>query len=290
MDVQWPLLIFGVLAGLSMGCFGFVCAFVLTGRAESLRIPGIVIALVSIAAGGLASALHMGNPDRILYILGNLQSGITQELIATAIAGVLILALAIALIKKASPGVLKTLSVLGLIIAIALPFVTGEAYVQGARPAWNTLFLPIMYMGAAFAMGALAMSLLARIKHIDDADLGMISKASFIAAIVCAATVALYVTAVALAPFPDPSRSIDRLITGDLAPLFWLVVVALGLAVPLALTAMQAFGKQRPSTGGTAALARPSYMLAGLVCLIAGSVAIRSIMYLLGTSIQSFIY
>lgn len=290
MDIQWPLLVFGVLAGLSMGCLGFVCAFILAGKAESLRMPGVVIALAAIAAGGLASAFHLGTPDRILYILGNLQSGITQELLATAVAGVLIVALCIALVKKASPAVLKTLAVLGLIAAIALPFITGEAYVQGARPAWNTLFLPIMYVGAAFAMGALTMTVLSRIKHVDDADRTLIGRASFVAAIICTVTVVLYVSAVALAPYPDPSRSIDRLLSGDLALLFWGAAVALGLIVPLALTAMQAFGKQPQAKGGTAVLSRPSVLFVGLVCLVAGSVAIRSIMYLLGSSVQSFIY
>ena len=93
-----------------------------------------------------------------------------------------------------------------------------------------------------------------------------------------------------LFPRYGPSRSIDRLLSGDLALLFWGAAVALGLIVPLALTAMQAFGKQPQAKGGTAVLSRPSVLFVGLVCLVAGSVAIRSIMYLLGSSVQSFIY
>ncbi|NTU89714.1 MAG: dimethyl sulfoxide reductase anchor subunit, partial [Actinobacteria bacterium] len=79
MDVQWPLLIFGLLAGLGMGCLGFVSISALVGKYESLRVTGLVIALIALCLGGVASALHMGNPGRILFILGNLRSGIAQE-------------------------------------------------------------------------------------------------------------------------------------------------------------------------------------------------------------------
>ena len=290
MEIQWPLLIFGVLAGLSMGCFGYVCAFVLAGRAERLRLPGTVVSLAALLVGGAASAFHMGNPDRILYILGNLQSGITQELLAAAAAFVLVAAMGIALWKKASGGVLKTIAVLGLIISVVLPFITGDAYMQGARPAWNTWALPFMYVVAAFAMGSFAMYLASLALRAENADVRLLGKASFIAAIAFAVAVGLYIAAVAVAPFPEPSRSVERVLSGDLAALFWLVVVIAGIAVPIALSGIYALKSRSAAPGKTVALANPTIVLAGFACLLAGSVAIRAIMYLLGSSVQSFIY
>lgn len=290
MDVQWPLLIFGLLAGLGMGCLGFVSVSILTGKAQSLRIPGLIVALITLGIGGIASALHMGNPGRILHILENFQSGITQELVATVIAGIVILALLVAITKKVSGTAIKALAVLGLLVAVALPFITGEAYVQGARPAWNTLFLPLMYIGASAAMGMFTMYLVAVVKKTDRNELTAIGKATCIAIVLFGITVALYLAAIALAPYPDPTRSIDRVLFGDLAVVFWIFVVILGLCVPLAFSGAQWFSNSKTTSNGTAALSTPAVIGLGLVCIICGSVAIRMIMYLLGSSVQSFIY
>lgn len=291
MSVQWPLLIFGLLAGLGMGCLGVISVAELRGKLDKLRLPGLTIALCALAVGGAASALHMGNPGRVLYVLGNISSGIAQELLATAVAGVVIVAYLVTAVKQASPGVRKALAVLGLIMAVALPFITGHAYVQAARPAWNTWFLPLMYLGAAGAMGLATMYLVGAWKKIDPAELARLSRAAFVSLVVFAVTVALYLVGVALAPYPDFSRSVARVLTGDLALLFWGGVVVLGLAVPLALTALGAFAKPTaPSANDRALAARPAALATGLICLLVGSVAVRMIMYLLGTSVQSFIY
>ena len=297
MNVQWPLLIFGLLAGLSMGCLGVVSVAELRDKLGELRLPGLAVALGALAAGGVASALHMGNPGRVLYVLGNLGSGIAQELLATAVAGIVIVAYLVAIAKQASPGVRKVLAVLGLITAVVLPFITGHAYVQGARPAWDTWFLPLMYVGAAGAMGLLTMYLLGAIKKVDAADLVRLGKATFVAVIVFAVTAGLYLAAVAFAPYPTFSRSIARVFAGDLAPLFWGGVVVAGVAVPLALTGMGSFGRalgasaRGEATAGVGVLAtKPAVIAIGLICLLIGSVAVRMIMYMLGTSVQSFIY
>lgn len=291
MDVQWPLLIFGLLAGLGMGCLGIVSVSEFTGRLAALRVPGLVIALGALAVGGLASALHMGNPARVLYVLGNLNSGITQELIATAVAGVVILAYFIATVKNASAGTRKVIAGFGIAVAIVLPLITGHAYVQGSRPAWDTLFLPFMYLGAAAAMGAFTMYLVGAVKKAAAEKIAFLGKTAFVASLVFAVSVVLYLAAVAFAPYQDFSRSVTRVLTGDLALLFWGGVVVLGLAVPALVSGMKAFSLPAASQGdGTATLTKPSIIAAGLACLLVGSVAVRMLMYLLGTSVQSFIY
>lgn len=295
MDVQWPLLIFGLLAGLSMGCLGAISVSELRGKLGELRLPGLAVALGALAMGGVASVLHMGNPGRVLYVLSNVGSGIAQELLATAVAGIVIVAYLVAAKKQASSGIRKALATLGLIVAVVLPFITGHAYMQGARPAWNTWFLPLMYVGAAGAMGLLTMYLLGAIRKTDAADLARLGKATFVAVIVFAATAGLYLAAVAFAPYPDFSRSIARVLTGDLAPLFWGGVLVAGMMVPLMVTGMGAFGRSagasahEETVAGTLAT-KPAAIAVGLICLIAGSIAVRIIMYLLGTSVQSFIY
>ncbi|WP_139651521.1 DmsC/YnfH family molybdoenzyme membrane anchor subunit [Raoultibacter phocaeensis] len=288
MDVQWPLLIFGLLGGLSMGCLGFVCASILTGKAASLRLSGLVVSLIALVVGGLASALHMGNPARIFHILANVQSGIAQELIACVVAGIVVLALLVLVVKQSSGAAIKTVAVLGLIVAVAFPFITGKAYMQGARPAWDTVFLPIMFIGAAAAMGAFALYLIAAIKGADTEEKAFIGKAAFFATVTFAVTMALYLVAIAVAPYPDPSRSLSRLLSGDLALMFWLFAVVLGLVLPLLVSGTQLFAGK--SGAGTAAFSNSTVIALGLCGVLAGSAAIRMIMYLMGSSIQSFIY
>lgn len=290
MDIQWPLLIFGLLAGLGMGCLAVASAGILIGKLRELTSSLLWVSLVSLAVGGCISALHMGHMGRVFYVLSNLSSGISKELIATAVAGVILIALLAVTWRGTIGAAAKVLAVCGLAIAVILPLVTGAAYVEGARPAWNTPFLPLMYLGAAAAMGLFCSYLVAVAKKVSAGELKLLGKAAFVAVAAFAVCVALYVGAVAMAPYPDPSRSAARLLSGDLAPLFWGVVVVLGLAVPLVAAGRAVFAKAQASTAALEGSASVAFVAVAFIALLAGSAAIRAIMYLLGSSIQSFIY
>ena len=88
MEVQWPLLVFSVLLGITSGSFIFLAVGELTGRFKEIRFTGALIALVCLAIGGCVSVLHMGHPERALHLLGNLGSGLSKELFAVAVMGI----------------------------------------------------------------------------------------------------------------------------------------------------------------------------------------------------------
>ena len=112
MEIQWPLLIFSVLLGVTSGSFVFLAVGELRGKFREVRFTGALIAFICLAVGGCVSVLHMGHPERATHLLGNLGSGLSKELFVVAIMGIIALVYLV-LAKKDYPGVSKVFGVLG---------------------------------------------------------------------------------------------------------------------------------------------------------------------------------
>ncbi|WP_139651616.1 dimethyl sulfoxide reductase anchor subunit family protein [Raoultibacter phocaeensis] len=291
MEVQWPLLIFSVLLGITSGVFIFLAVGELKGKFKEVRFTGALIALVCLAVGGCVSVLHMGHPERALHLLGNLGSGLSKELFAVAIMGIVAIAYLI-LSRKDYPGASKVLGVIGGIIGLVLSPIAGASYLIAARPAWDSIALPLMYLGAGLALGFTLMAALVLLKGKAAEEGGFALKLALAGVIIMAITVIAYVVWIAIAPYQAPSRSIERLISGDLALMFWLGVVVIGVVAPVALTAL-ACVKATKGEGDTG-IANPkslsTYLFASFACTAVGAVAIRMIMYAVGTSVEQLIY
>ena len=54
MEIQWPLLIFSVLLGVTSGSFVFLAVGELRGKFREVRFSGALIALICLAVGGIA--------------------------------------------------------------------------------------------------------------------------------------------------------------------------------------------------------------------------------------------
>lgn len=316
MAVQWPLLVFSVLLGASCGTLVFLGIGEIKGVFKKVRFPLAVCALVLLAVGGCASAMHLGHIDRAFYILGNMASGLSKELFAVGFAGVVTLVYAV-LARKDYPGASKVLGMLALIAGVVLPLVAGASYMMPARPAWDSFTLPLMYLGTGLGLGfVLSAAVVCLRGEGDDASLAL--KLALVSVAASVVTMLAYVAWIALAPFPVESRSIGRLLTGSLALEFWAGVVVLGIVAPAAL-AWLALRKADGGAGAGAvgAGAAPAVAAAGadggaaagaataeaagvrsaagmlwgaLACLVVGNVALRIIMYAVATSVESLIY
>lgn len=291
MDIQWPLLIFSVLLGVTSGSFVFLAVGELTGKFKDVRFLGALIAFICLAVGGCVSVLHMGHPERATHLLGNLGSGLSKELFVVAIMGIVSLVYLI-LAKKDYPGVSKVFGVLGGVIGLVLPFVAGASYLIAARPAWDSVTLPLMFLGAGLALGMTLMAGLVLLRGKASEEGGFALKLALAGVIIMVVTVVAYIVWIAIAPFQAPSRSIDRLISGDLASMFWPGVVVIGLVVPVAFTVLACV---RATKGdGDTGIADPkmlAYMMFGAcACTAIGAVVTRIIMYAVGTSVEQFIY
>jgi formate-dependent nitrite reductase membrane component NrfD len=158
----------------------------------------------------------------------------------------------------------------------------GQIYVLQARPAWNTILWPLIYTGSAAVLGLFTMYVWTAIrKDEDERVIKGLNTGALVAVAVQAVLVIAYVIYLAMAPFQAESRSPMRLLGGDLALIFWAGVVVLGLIIPLWLTF-----RSRAAKTGTTFLTTATI---GLLCTFVGAIAIRAIMYGLGTSIQQFL-
>lgn len=277
MEIQWPLLIFSVLLGASSGIFVFLAIGEITKKFQNVRFAGALIALVCLAVGGCVSVLHMGHPERAVHLLGNVSSGLAKELLATAAMGI---ALIIYLVttKKNYTAASRIVAVIGGILGLVLPFIAGASYLIAARPAWNSITLPLMYVGAGLAVGFLIMSLVVVVKSKDESERKLALKLALGGVVVMVITAIAYVAWIAHAPHQADSRSIERLISGDMAVAFWGAVVFIGLIVPL-VSSVLAYLK-----------GKVVYLGIALAASLVGIVALRIIMYFVGTSVEQFIY
>jgi len=80
----------------------------------------------------------------------------------------------------------------------------------------------------------------------------------------------------AAAPYRETSRSASRVLYGDLAPLFWVGLVLVGLLIPAFL--LRRARKDAP----------PRFASYGLACVLIAGVAFRAIMFLVGSGVRHF--
>jgi len=280
MEIQWPLVLYTLLTCLGAGAFAFVAITEWLGKAERIRMPVAITALLAIVAGGVASVFHLGHIERIFNVLGNLGSGISQEMLLTGVIVLAILAYIVMVWRGASAGARKTVAIIGLVLALLLAIRMGASYVLPARPAWNTFLLPLLFVTSAGVLGLFTMYIWAAKK--EETTVMGINKAILIALVIQAVVVLGYVIFLAVAPHADPLRSPERLLAGDMSLAFWFGVVLVGLVIPLILTFWLQTAKEKVIPPFTVATV-------GLVCVLAGGVAFRAIMYILGSSIEQFL-
>lgn len=282
MGIQWPLLLFAVFGGMGMGLLVYVALQIARGRETSLRVAGLIGAAVLLAVGGAFSALHMGHPERSFYVLTNFASGISQELVATVVAMAVVVLLLIS--ARSSEGFARferPLAFVALAVGALLPLIMGHAYLMAARPAWNTALLPLMFLGDSWAMGFVTAFAAARFTGADEEERARTAKFALAGIAAFAVTLVAWLVGVAFAYEPAYSRSVERVLFGDLAPVFWAATVLVGIVAPAAAVFLE-----RKATPASAR----SLAVAALVAVFVGSVAVRVVMYTLGTSVQSFIY
>jgi len=277
MDIEWALVFFTLLTCLSVGVFAGVAASEWKNGAEAVRKSGAFLALAALVAGGLASVLHLGHPERIFGALGHPTSGIFLEALLMGLFGLAVVLYILALRRKAADSVRKAIATVGLLPAVCLAFAVGYTYEMPSRPAWDTPILPFLYLASAFVTGYFAYAVLSAGR--EGAEGSFIRKVTLNSLILQAVFIAAFVVHLATVAYPDASRSAGRVLAGSLAPLFWIGIVIVGLLVPgwLALRA-QREGKPIPLAGARL----------GLLCVLAGGVAFRALMFAVGSAVREF--
>lgn len=301
MDIQWPLVFFTLFVGL--GCGTFVASIALTewcGKERQIRTVSSIIALVAFAVGGFSSTMHLGHAERMFGALGHPTSGIFMESTMIALVGFDIIIYLLALKRNASEQTCKVIGTIGALLAVVLAFSNGDAYVMAARPAWNTLLLPVNYVASAAVMGCFSISVLITRTKTFAADetvtvaaeetaatttvgsaKATIKRATLIALTIQTLLLVAYLIHIAVAPYPDVTRSVTRILVGNLALFFWGGLVLFGLIIPATL--MKKFCTKKAES-----ISPLTSVKLGLVCVLVAGVAFRVLMFSIGSSIKQF--
>ena len=271
MSIEWPLVFFSIFTGIACGMFfSLVYLAEYQGKALDKRLKVSILVLICMAAGGFCAQLHLGHPERMFGALGHPTSGIFMEAAVEFTLGAIIVAYILAVRREAGAAVTKILGIIGAVVAAVMAFINGDTFVMASRPAWNTLFLPICYIASAGVLGAFALNLLLG----EDEDAHYALQRLLLKVIgVQAVVLLLYLVMVAIAPYPDYSRSLQRIFVGDIAPLSWLGILIVGMGLPVKFI----------KDGKAAKMALTSF-----ICVLAGALSFRIMMFLIGSSVRNF--
>ena len=264
MDIQWSLVLFTALTGLGGWLFFFVGLNVLVGKTDKGAFAGIVAALALAVVGGCASVTHLSHPDRMLGALQHPTSGIFTEAVLVGLLCIVLVAFLVMLKRSLTGTPLKAVAVIGMALGALMSFMAGQSYLMPAIAAWNTELLPLGYLGTAAASGAAAWLLLIAVQKADEAAV------SFAGLMTLAGGCAALVTTLAYG-------AASGAFAGDAALLVGAAALC-GGAVP---AVCGAFVWKKPGsavTGGAVAL----------VAALAGSVAFRCAMWVIGAGLYDF--
>lgn len=179
--IQWPLVLFTLIAGAG---FGLLATAGLTQLAaepgKKTKQIALIGAIALLGVGGLMSVFHLAHPERFMGAIANLLSfsGIALELLGLAFGGVaaLVFLLVASMENMAAEKVLAACSVL---IGVVASFLQGYAYFEvAAQPGWHQIALAFCYLFTSLALGALAYAAIASGKAENEAGLRLVGKAA----------------------------------------------------------------------------------------------------------------
>lgn len=264
MEIQWSLVLFTVLSG--MGAWLAACIGIeeFRGKQRKVALPGSILAVVLLAIGGIISVSHLAHPLRVVAALSHPAPGIFLEALLLGILAVVIIIYAVLVAREISPAVRKVLGILMVLLAIAFTFACGSSYMMASRPAWNTILLPLAYLGTACASGTALALAMAAIRKEEEAAIKRAALLTVVGGIVAIITTVAY-----------------GAVSGSFESEGTLLI--LGCVV---------CGGIVPTVCGALALKRPNdaQMLGviALICGVIGAISLRALMWIMGTPLDDY--
>lgn len=242
----WGLQVVGYLflAGLGSGAFGVAAGldWQTNGQTRDLTNIGAWIGLLGVGCGCLLLLWDLGVPQRAFRLVGSRSSIISY---GTAILSVLLLLAFITIVInlfsiKVDPTAYRVLMVLAGIFALATSIYVGFLLaVVKCRPFWNTPLLPLLFVMSSLSTGISALTLVASVVSGLRAPAGAVDLMASGEVLLLSLEflmVAFYVVTMENS-VPQARVGVRRLVRGDLAAVFWLGLVVVGLLLPLVLMA-----------------------------------------------------
>lgn len=244
MDIQWPLVLFTLLSGTGGALAAFAGGGVLAKRTDARLVQAANFAAIVLAViGGLCSVAHLAHPLRASAVITHPAAGIFVEACLLGVMVVLSAGMIIAA-RKGATKILAGLAAVTVIAGLALAFFSGFSYVMPARPAWDTLLLPLSYLTTATVSGGAVYCALV-------VALGIKPNANRLALLESVISLACAVSVLAYA-------SLEGIMSTDQAPFAWAVIVLSGV-IPAAFS----FASMKKQSTAVFAIAAASALVGG---------------------------
>ena len=268
------IVIYLFLAG--AGCGTFVAAVYLSQRARSsaalrrslgrVALPSLVVSCGMVAVGAACLMLDLGRPELALDVLANPAGSVLSvgawALVAFMAAVAALLACNLRVLGLGHGAVLAV-QALGCASALVVMVYSGLFLSTiWTLPLLASPLVPVLFTCSSLSCGAAVMLVLPLLCDADPQPLfARLSRID--GALLALEAVVLTAFMVAAAGDVLSSAAAQRLLTGDMAPVFWGVLAVCGLAVPLVLERFLTHGNSRTQLLWIAAL------------LLAGGFALR---------------
>lgn len=239
---------------------------------KCLLVPSLAVAVAAVFLGLFCLFADLGSP---LAALGVITGGATSwanfgVLTLAACIGLGVLQIALLCGRCSIPvALLRVLQVLGIAAGFGAAAYTGLLLMDMTGvPLWSSPWLPVLFTLSAVSCGLAVFVICAVLAGIWDSFPSLFERL----ALVDIAAVALESTALALflvhAAQGGTATAIEVLLSGGLAPIFWVGVVFAGLVVPIAseVVALRV-GNASPYHLSTHVLATAAFALVGAACL-----------------------
>ena len=268
--IQWPLVLFSMLAGCGGCCFAFAGVAGALGESTTVTLWATGISLVLVVVGAVCSMMHLATPRHAFAAVTHLLSfsGISVELIMLGVVSALMVAYGAACLWFDNELVRLVLGMAGALAGVVLAFVTGHGYLISSKPTWNTKKLPLAYTGTALVAGGFLYAVVSVATGGVWAMELPVKLLLAVCAVFSAVTVAAYLGHLGM-------QTAKRNPT-----LFWVGIVVCGLVVPLACAAILL--APLPSMAFVAVAA------VGFVAAMAGGLSLRMLMWIVGAGFLFF--
>lgn len=268
--IQWPLVLFSMLAGCGGCCFAFAGVAGALGESTTVTLWATGISLVLVVVGAVCSMMHLATPRHAFAAVTHLLSfsGISVELIMLSVVSALMAAYGAACLWFDNELARLVLGIAGAVAGVVLAFVTGHGYLISSKPTWNTKKLPLAYTGTALVAGGFLYAVVSVATGGVWAMELPVKLLLAVCAVFSAVTVAAYLGHLGMQ-------------TAKKNPtLFWVGIVVCGLVVPLACAAILL--APLPSMAFVAVAA------VGFVAAMAGGLSLRMLMWIVGAGFLFF--
>lgn len=268
--IQWPLVLFSMLAGCGGCCFAFAGVAGTLGESTTVTLWATGISLVLVVVGAVCSMMHLATPRHAFAAVTHLLSfsGISVELIMLGVVSALMAAYGAACLWFDNELARLVLGIAGAVAGVVLAFVTGHGYLISSKPTWNTKKLPLAYTGTALVAGGFLYAVVSVATGGVWAMELPVKLLLAVCAVFSAVTVAAYLGHLGMQ-------------TAKKNPtLFWVGIVVCGLVVPLACAAILL--APLPSMAFVAVAA------VGFVAAMAGGLSLRMLMWIVGAGFLFF--